>query len=55
MFKNGKLLVMIGAIGFLMGIFLLMGTFSVVQGKELPCLVPGGKKGREGCCLLLHI
>jgi iron(III) transport system substrate-binding protein len=36
MFKNGKLLVMIGAIGFLMGIFLLMGTFSVVQGKELP-------------------
>jgi iron(III) transport system substrate-binding protein len=36
MSKNGKLFVMIVAIGFLMGIFLLMGTFSVVQGKGLP-------------------
>ncbi len=36
MFKNRKLLGMIGAVGFFMGIFLLMGTFNVAQARELP-------------------
>jgi hypothetical protein len=36
MFKNCRSLVIIWALGFLVGMFLLMGTFNAVQGKKLP-------------------
>jgi len=36
MFKNCKSIVITGTIGFLIGIFLVMGTFNAAQGKALP-------------------